>query len=98
MAGRPDNTSTLGASGVIFGWLVFLLVRGFFARSLRQIALAVVLFVIWGGVLLGRAAGRAGGLLAGRTCSAALAGLLARAAGRSVGRPAPTALAAARRS
>ena len=36
-----------------FGWLVFLLARGFFARSLRQIALAVVLFAIWGGVLLG---------------------------------------------
>ena len=32
---------------------MFLLVRGFFARSLRQIALAVVLFAIWGGVLLG---------------------------------------------
>jgi membrane associated rhomboid family serine protease len=49
----PGDTSTIGASGVIFGWLVFLLARGFFARSLRQIALAVVLFAIWGGVLLG---------------------------------------------
>lgn len=44
---------TIGASGVIFGWLTFLLVRGFFARSLRQILLAVALFVIWGGVLWG---------------------------------------------
>jgi membrane associated rhomboid family serine protease len=44
---------TIGASGVIFGWLVFLLVRGFFARSGAQIALAVVFFVIWGGVLWG---------------------------------------------
>src|ERR1044072_9420473 len=42
----PSSTSTIGASGLIFGWLVFLLVRGFFARSLRQIALAVVLFAI----------------------------------------------------
>jgi membrane associated rhomboid family serine protease len=49
----PPDTSTIGASGVIFGWLVFLLVRGFFARSLRQIALGVVLFAIWGSVLLG---------------------------------------------
>lgn len=49
----PDGYSTIGASGVIFGWLVFLLVRGFFARSLRQIGLAVVLFMIWGSVLLG---------------------------------------------
>lgn len=43
----------LGASGLIFGWLVFLLVRGFFARSLTQILLAVVLFAFWGGVLWG---------------------------------------------
>ena len=49
----PSDTATVGASGVIFGWFVFLLVRGFFARSLRQIALAVVLFGIWGSVLWG---------------------------------------------
>ncbi|HEY0816540.1 MAG TPA: rhomboid family intramembrane serine protease [Pseudonocardia sp.] len=49
----PADTSTIGASGVIFGWLVFLLARGFFARSLRQIALAIVLFAVWGSVLVG---------------------------------------------
>lgn len=49
----PSDTATVGASGVIFGWFVFLLVRGFFARSLRQIAVAVVLFAIWGSVLWG---------------------------------------------
>ncbi len=49
----PPDTSTIGASGVIFGWLVFLLARGFFARSIAQIGLAVVLFAIWGSVLLG---------------------------------------------
>ncbi|MFC4946096.1 rhomboid family intramembrane serine protease [Pseudonocardia sp. GCM10023141] len=49
----PDRTSTIGASGVIFGWLVFLLVRGFFARSLAQIGVAVVLLLVWGSVLLG---------------------------------------------
>jgi membrane associated rhomboid family serine protease len=49
----PDNAYTVGASGVIFGWLAFLLVRGFFARSLKQIVLALVLFLIWGGVLWG---------------------------------------------
>ena len=49
----PSNTSTIGASGLIFGWLVFLLVRGFYARSGKQVLLAVVLFLIWGGVLWG---------------------------------------------
>jgi membrane associated rhomboid family serine protease len=44
---------TIGASGVIFGWLAFLLFRGFFARSGRQIALALVLLLLYGGVLWG---------------------------------------------
>nr|WP_084681761.1 rhomboid family intramembrane serine protease [Actinomycetospora chiangmaiensis] len=44
---------TVGASGVIFGWLAFLLFRGFFARSGRQIVLAVVLLLVYGGVLWG---------------------------------------------
>lgn len=56
----PDNTSTIGASGVIFGWLVFLLARGFFARSARQIGLAIVLFAVWGSVLFGVIPGQPG--------------------------------------
>lgn len=48
-----DGSITIGASGVIFGWLTFLLVRGFYARSGKQIALAAVLFFFWGGVLWG---------------------------------------------
>jgi membrane associated rhomboid family serine protease len=73
----------LGASGLIFGWLVFLLVRGFFARSLMQILLAVVLFGVWGGVLWsvlpgtagisweGHLFGAVGGLLAARVMTRA---------------------------
>jgi membrane associated rhomboid family serine protease len=49
----PADTNHIGASGVIFGWFVFLLARGFYARSGKQILLAVVLFMIWGGVLWG---------------------------------------------
>jgi membrane associated rhomboid family serine protease len=49
----PAGTVTIGMSGVIFGWLTYLLVRGFFARSGTQILLAVVLFLFWGGILLG---------------------------------------------
>jgi len=44
---------TIGASGLAFGWLAFLLVRGLFNRSVLQIALAVLLFFFWGGVLWG---------------------------------------------
>ncbi|SFP27404.1 Membrane associated serine protease, rhomboid family [Amycolatopsis arida] len=49
----PGNAVTVGASGLAFGWLAFLLVRGLFNRSARQLALAAVLFVIWGGMLWG---------------------------------------------
>lgn len=50
----------IGASGLVFGWLVFLLSRGFFARSGRQIILAVGLFMLWGGVLFGVLPGQPG--------------------------------------
>jgi membrane associated rhomboid family serine protease len=54
----PSNTVTVGMSGVIFGWLVFLLARGLFARNWRQVALGVVLFAIWGSILFGVLPGR----------------------------------------
>ena len=44
---------TIGASGIAFGWLVFLLVRGLFNRSFGQIAIALVLLFYWGSVLWG---------------------------------------------
>jgi membrane associated rhomboid family serine protease len=47
-----DGT-TIGASGLAFGWLAFLLVRGIFNRALGQILVAVVLFLYWGSTLLG---------------------------------------------
>lgn len=43
----------IGASILIFGWIAFLLVRGFFTRNLGQLALGVVVFVIYGGALWG---------------------------------------------
>ncbi|WP_190824184.1 rhomboid family intramembrane serine protease [Saccharopolyspora pogona] len=50
----------VGASGVIFGWMVFLLLRGFFQRSFAQILVAVVLFFYWGGMLWGVLPGQVG--------------------------------------
>ncbi|MGH3974176.1 MAG: rhomboid family intramembrane serine protease [Pseudonocardiaceae bacterium] len=66
----------LGASLLIFGWLVFLLARGFFARSMVQILLAVVLFGVWGGVLWGLLPGAVGVSWEGHLFGA-LGGLLA---------------------
>lgn len=50
----------IGASGLAFGWLVFLLLRGFFARSFAQILVAVLLFAYWGGMLWGVLPGQHG--------------------------------------
>ncbi|MBA8823100.1 membrane associated rhomboid family serine protease [Saccharopolyspora lacisalsi] len=50
----------IGASGLAFGWMVFLLVRGFFNRSFAQIAVAVLLFAYWGGMLWGVLPGQPG--------------------------------------
>lgn len=85
------GTNTIGASGVIFGWLVFLLARGFFARSARQIALAVVLFAIWGGILFGVLPGQIG-ISWQAHLFGALAGLLAASlVARADRRPGPAA-------
>lgn len=43
----------IGASILVFGWMLFLLVRGFYNRSAGQITLAVMLFLFWGGMLWG---------------------------------------------
>jgi membrane associated rhomboid family serine protease len=82
----------IGASGLIFGWLVFLLTRGFFARSGLQILLAVGLFFVWGGVLFGVLPGQPGVSWQAHLFGA-LAGLLAaRLVARADRRPArPTA-------
>ncbi|MDL9938773.1 rhomboid family intramembrane serine protease [Gordonia sp. ABSL1-1] len=49
----PPYTITVGASGVIFGWLAFLLIRGLFNRDLWQVLGGVVLFLIYGSLLWG---------------------------------------------
>lgn len=49
----PSDAHTVGASGLAFGWLAFLLVRGIFTRSFRQLVLAVFLLVLYGGTLWG---------------------------------------------
>jgi membrane associated rhomboid family serine protease len=48
-----SNTVTIGASGIAFGWLAFLLVRGIFNRAFGQIVVALVLLFYWGSILWG---------------------------------------------
>ena len=49
----PPGSNTLGASGVIFGMLTYLLLRGIWTRRPGQIAVAVVVFLLFGGLLWG---------------------------------------------
>lgn len=49
----PVGSITAGASGLIFGWLTYLLVRGLFTGKPAQIAIAVVVFFLYGSVLWG---------------------------------------------
>jgi membrane associated rhomboid family serine protease len=56
----PENTLHLGASVLAFGWLAYLLVRGFFSRSPGQVAIGLVLLFLYGGVLWGVLPGQPG--------------------------------------
>lgn len=52
LVGMP-NTVHIGASGVVFGYLGYLLLRGYFSRSAGAILLSLLLVVLYGGVLWG---------------------------------------------
>ncbi|MDN5562314.1 MAG: rhomboid family intramembrane serine protease [Luteococcus sp.] len=74
----PPGTMTMGASGVVFGWLTYLLARAWWSRDWRQVLIGVVVFVVYGSVLWGvlpadqavswqgHLGGAAGGILAAR--------------------------------
>ncbi|OBJ05186.1 rhomboid family intramembrane serine protease [Mycobacterium sp. 1465703.0] len=72
-------TDHIGASGLIFGWLAFLLVFGFFVRKLRDIIIGLVVLFAYGGVLLGAmpVLGRCGGVSWQAHLCGAIAGVVA---------------------
>lgn len=49
----PTNSIHIGASGLVFGFLTYLMARGVFARSLLYLLGGVVVFLIYGSVLWG---------------------------------------------
>lgn len=56
----PAGTIVLGASGLIFGWLTYLLARGLWSRRPGQVVLAVVILAVYGGLIWGVLPGAAG--------------------------------------
>ena len=74
----PGATLHVGASGLVFGYAGYLLSRGFFNRRALDLAVAVMVALVWGGGLLvgllpqagvswqGHLFGAVGGVVAGR--------------------------------
>ena len=52
LIGAPFSTH-IGASGVIFGYFGFLLLRGYFERSFMAIAFSLLVTVLYGSLILG---------------------------------------------
>ena len=52
LLGRP-NTKHLGASGIVFGYLGYILFRGYFDRSIPAMAAAIFVGILYSGALWG---------------------------------------------
>ena len=72
----PANVSTIGASGLVFGYATYLLTRGLFNRSLLELLTGGVVGVIWGGALLSSLVPHTGVSWQGHLCGG-LAGVVA---------------------
>lgn len=91
------NSVHVGASVLVFGWLTYLISRGFFARNLWQILIGLVVGLLYGSILWGVLPGQPGISWQGHLFGA-VGGLVAgwvlsgderrRRRGGSVGRPA----------
>jgi membrane associated rhomboid family serine protease len=72
----PAGVSTVGASGLVFGYATYLLARGFFDRSLLALLTGLVVVVVWGAALLASIVPHYGVSWQGHVCGA-VAGVVA---------------------
>lgn len=59
LIGAPGSVH-VGASGVVFGYLGFLMLSGWYARSVGSIAVSILVTVLWGSLAFGVMPGQAG--------------------------------------
>lgn len=72
----PSSQSTIGASGLVFGYAAYLLARGFFNRSVLELLTGLIVGVVWGAALLASLVPHPGISWQGHLCGA-LAGVVA---------------------
>ncbi len=72
----PSGVSTIGASGLVFGYATYLLTRGFFDRSVLEVLTGLVVGAVWGAVLVASLVPHHGVSWQGHLCGG-LAGVLA---------------------
>jgi membrane associated rhomboid family serine protease len=97
----PGNSETVGASGVVFGYATYLFTRGVFDRNWVEIAIGIVVAVVWGGALVsslvpqtgiswqGHASGAVGGVVAAWLLTGRKSADGTRAGGAGPSSPAP---------
>lgn len=56
----PPDSIILGASGLIFGWLTYLMARALWSRQISQVIIAVLVLIFYGGLIWGVLPGEAG--------------------------------------
>jgi membrane associated rhomboid family serine protease len=56
----PTGSVHIGASGVVFGYLGFLMLAGLYARTWGSILLSLTVTALWGGLVFGVLPGQAG--------------------------------------
>jgi membrane associated rhomboid family serine protease len=72
----PGNSDTFGASGIVFGYATYLLARGIFNRSVLEIAVGLIVGVVWGAALISSIVPHAGVSWQAHVCGA-LGGVVA---------------------
>lgn len=72
----PPNMITIGASGLVFGYASYLILRGLFNRRLGQVLVGIVVVMVWGSALLGGLLPQDGISWQGHLCGG-IAGVLA---------------------
>ena len=66
----PGGVSTIGASGVVFGYATYLLARGFFDRSVLELLTGLIVGAVWGAALLSSLVPHTGISWQGHLCGA----------------------------